>query len=325
MEDFFNLDNLKEKYDLVIIGAGPAGLTAAIYAGRDLLNTLVLEKNFPGGQVSSTEFIENYPGFPKGITGSELGNLFCEQAVRFGVQIKYGQCKKLEVKNNYKYIYIENDRLIKAKAVIIAGGSQPKHLGVPGEEKFYGRGVSFCATCDGAFYKNKTVAVVGGGDAAIQEGTYLTRFAERVYIIHRRDALRASKGLQEKAFKNNKITFIWNSVVKEIAGENKVEQLTLYDKVKDKQSNLDVDGVFIYIGRFAETEAYKDLLELDDEGFINADESTKTNIEGIYAAGDIRVRKSNINQIVTATADGAVSAKLAENYIDDFSEITVKK
>jgi thioredoxin reductase (NADPH) len=322
MDDFFNYDNLLKEYELVIIGAGPAGLTAGIYAGRDNIKTLIIEKNYPGGQVAITHFIENYPGFPEGINGSELGELMTKQALRFNVQIKYGNFKKIEILDNYKNIYLDNNMIIKSKALIVALGATPKRLNVPGEDKFIGRGVSFCATCDGAFYKNKVVAVVGGGDSAIQEGIYLTRFASKVYIIHRRDSLRASKGLQNGAFNNSKIEFLWNSEVKKINGETKVNSLTVFDKSKNVEYNIDVDGVFIYIGWLADTEAFKGLLEMDELGFIKTDESTKTNIDGIYAAGDIRSKE--FRQIVTATADGAIAAKMAEHYIDDFSSKELK-
>jgi thioredoxin reductase (NADPH) len=317
MDDFFNYDNLLEEYDLVIIGAGPAGLTAGIYAGRDNLKTLIIEKNFPGGQTAITDFIENYPGFPDGIKGGELAERMHKQALKFNVQIKSGICNKIEIKDNYKYIHLENNIVIKSKTLIIASGARAKHLNVPGEETFIGRGVSFCATCDGAFYKNKVVAVVGGGDSALQEGVYLTRFANKVFIIHRRDTLRASKGIQEKALNNPKIEFLWNSEVIRINGSNKIESITILDKTSKTEHNLGVDGVFIYIGWIAETEAYKDLLKLDEFGFIKADESTKTNCEGIYAAGDIRSKE--FKQIVTALADGAVAAKMAEHYIDDLT------
>ena len=322
MDDFFNYENLQKEYELVIIGAGPAGLTAGIYAGRDNIKTLIIEKNYPGGQVAITHFIENYPGFCEGIKGTELAELMAKQALRFNVQIKYGILKKIEIIDNYKHIYLDNNITIKSKALIVALGASPKHLDVPGENKFIGRGVSFCATCDGAFYKNKVVAVVGGGDSAIQEGIYLTRFASKVYIIHRRDSLRASKGLQNGAFNNSKIEFLWNSVVKKINGEAKVTSLTVFDKDKNVEYNINVDGLFIYIGWLADTEAFMCLLEMDELGFIKADESTKTNIDGIYVAGDIRSKE--FRQIVTATADGAIAAKMAEHYIDDFSSKELK-
>ena len=323
MEDFFNYDDLFEEYEVVIIGAGPAGLTAGIYAGRDNIRTLIVEKNFPGGQTAITDYIENYPGFPDGIRGSELADLMLKQTLKFNVQVKYGICKHVEVKNDYKYILLENNIKIKTKALIIASGASPKHLDVPGENNFIGRGVSFCATCDGAFYKNKVVAVVGGGDSALQEGIYLTRFASKVYIIHRRNSLRASKGLQDKALNNSKLEFLWNSDVRKINGETKVESLTIFDKNKKVEYNIKIDGVFIYIGWIAESEPYRDLLSVDEFGFIEADENTKTNVDGIYVAGDIRSKV--FRQIVTAIADGASAAKMAEHYIDDFSPKEVGK
>ncbi|MBC7196791.1 MAG: thioredoxin-disulfide reductase [Deferribacterales bacterium] len=314
MEQFFNYDDLKEVYDIVIIGGGPAGLTAGIYAARDNLDTLVIEKNFPGGQVGITEMVENYPGFPDGILGGDLSEKMFQHARKFGVQVKNGICSKIESDGKYKIVSF-NDMQIKAKAVIMASGAKPLHLNVPGENKFLGRGISFCATCDGAFYKDKVVAVIGGGDSAVEEGHYLTKFAKKVYVVHRRDKLRAAKILQERAFANPKMEFVYNCVVKEVKGEQKIEAITLYNKVEDKEFDLTVDGVFVFIGWTADTEILKGIVEMDDSGFIKTDEHMATNIPGIFSAGDNRLKE--LRQIVTAVADGAIAAKSAEKYIED--------
>jgi thioredoxin reductase (NADPH) len=314
MEQFFNYDDLKEVYDIVIIGGGPAGLTAGIYAARDNLDTLVIEKNFPGGQVGITEMVENYPGFPDGILGGDLSEKMFQHARKFGVQVKNGICSKIESDGKYKIVSF-NDMQIKAKAVIMASGAKPLHLNVSGENKFLGRGISFCATCDGAFYKDKVVAVIGGGDSAVEEGHYLTKFAKKVYVVHRRDKLRAAKILQERAFANPKMEFVYNCVVKEVKGEQKIEAITLYNKVEDKEFDLTVDGVFVFIGWTADTEILKGIVEMDDSGFIKTDEHMATNIPGIFSAGDNRLKE--LRQIVTAVADGAIAAKSAEKYIED--------
>jgi len=314
MEDFFSMDDLYDEYDTVILGGGPAGLTAAIYAARDMMKTLVLEKNFPGGQVALTEQVDNYPGFPEGIMGGDLSMKMYEHAKAFNVQVKNAIPKKFNFDGKYKYIHLENEDItIKTKTIIIATGAKPKHLEVEGENKFLGRGISFCATCDGAFFKDKDVAVIGGGDSAVEEGVYLTKFARKVYIVHRRDKLRAAKILQDRAFKNDKVEFIYNCVVDKVNGENKVESLTLYDRVKDEKKDLKVDGVFVFIGWTADTEIFKGMIEMDEAGFIKTDERMETNVPGIYVAGD--VRQKELRQIVTSVSDGAIAAKSAEKFI----------
>jgi len=314
MEQFFNYDDLKECYDIVIIGGGPAGLTAGIYAARDNLDTLIIEKNFPGGQVGITEIVENYPGFPDGVLGGDLSEKMFQHARKFGVQIKNGVCSKIESDGKYKIVSF-NDMKIKSKAVIMATGAKPLHLNVPGENKFLGRGISFCATCDGAFYKDKVVAVIGGGDSAVEEGHYLTKFAKKVYVVHRRDKLRAAKILQDRAFANPKMEFVYNCVVKEVKGDQKIEAITLFNKVEDKEFDLAVDGVFVFIGWTADTELLKGIVEMDDSGFIKTDEHMRTSVPGIFSAGDNRLKE--LRQIVTAVADGAIAAKSAEKYIED--------
>lgn len=316
MEQFFNFDDIKEVYDVLIVGGGPSGLTAGIYAARDNLDTIILEKNFPGGQMGITEMVENYPGFPEGILGGELSERMFKHARSFGVQIKNGVCGKVEKEGKYKIVHLTHgDIKIKTKSVIVATGAKPMHLNVPGENKFLGRGISFCATCDGAFYKGKEVAVIGGGDSAVEEGNYLTKFASKVHIVHRRDKLRAAKILQDRAFGNPKVNFVFNSQVVKVNGENRIESITLFDKAKNEESDLKVDGVFVFIGWTADTEVFKDIVEMDESGFIKTDEHMKTSEEGIFSAGDNRQKE--LRQIVTAVADGAISAKSAEKYIQD--------
>lgn len=317
MENFFNFDDLQDLYDVVIIGAGPAGLTAGIYAARDNLKTLILEKNYPGGQVAITEIIENYPGFPDGISGGDLTDQMYKHALHFGVQVKNGECCGVEFDGDIKVLTLKHSDLkIKTKALIIAAGARPKHLEIPGEANFLGRGISFCATCDGAFYRGKTVAVIGGGDSAVEEAHYLTRFAEKVYIVHRRDKFRAAKILQDRVFSNPKIEIIWNAQLIKVNGEMKVESLTIQDKVTGNQFDLKIDGIFVFIGWIADTEHFKGLLNMDESGFIVADESTKTNIPGIFVAGDVRTKE--LRQVVTAVSDGAMAAKAAEKYIEEY-------
>lgn len=315
MQDFFNKD-IENEYDLVVLGAGPAGLTAGMYASRDKLKTLIIEKQFPGGQVAITEFVENYPGIPEGLMGADLTEKFYEHAAKFGVQIRNAECEKIEVDGDYKLIYIKNREIpIRAKAVIAAFGSKPKPLDVPGENKFYGRGISFCATCDGSFYKDREIAVIGGGDSAVEEGLYLTKFASKVTIVHRRDELRASKIVQDRAFANPKVEFAWNKVVKSVNGTMKIDSITLEDTKTGETSDLEIAGVFVFIGWAAYTELIKDLVDIDDWGFAVAGEDTKTKTPGLFVAGDVRTKP--LRQISTAVCDGSVAAKEAQKYISE--------
>lgn len=316
MQDFFNVQDIKDEYDIVILGAGPAGLTAAMYAGRDKMSVLVLEKQFPGGYVAITEWVENYPGFFDGIMGADLSEKFFQHAVKFGALIRHGNCTKITEDGNYKLVHIENrEQPVKAKVVIIGFGCEPKKLDVPGESRFYGRGVSFCATCDGSFYKDRVVACVGGGESAVEEGGYLTRFASKVYLIHRRDSFRASKTAMERAKANPKMEFITDSVIESVNGETKVTDVTLKNVKTGETSKLVVDGVFVFIGQTAKTELVKGLVETNDWGFIVADESTRTSVPGIFVAGDVRTKE--FRQITTAVCDGTVAAKGAEKYINE--------
>lgn len=301
-------------HDVVIAGGGPAGLAAGIYAARGGLRTIICEEKIMGGQIVLSYEVENYPGFPKSISGMDLIENFSKQAEKFGVEISYEGITHIETDREYKEVYLTNGSCIKTKTVIIAAGASANKLGCPGEKKFTGKGVSYCATCDGAFFRNKTVAVVGGGDSAIEEALYLTNLAKKVYIIHRRDQLRAIKILQNRAMENDKIEFIFDTTVKEIQGDKLVNGLLL-ENVKTKElSRLNVDGVFIYVGATPNTEFVSDLIKLDENGYIITNEKMETNIGGIFAAGDIRV--TPLRQVITSAADGAVAASSAQKYIE---------
>jgi thioredoxin reductase (NADPH) len=301
-------------FDLIILGGGPAGLSAGIYAKRAKIDTVLIEKAMPGGLITTTDIIENYPGFPEGISGMELGQRFEDQAKKYGLDIVFGKAVKLEVKNSIINIYTE-EHPYSSKAVIIATGSEPKKLGIPGEEAFIGKGVSYCATCDGPFYKDKNVAVIGGGNGALEEAIFLTKFAKLVTIIHRRNDLRADKVLQEKAASNPKIFVKLNSVIEEIKGDEKVRSLKLIDTLSNKKSSINVDGVFIYAGLKPSTEFLKDIIKLDDTGHILTDEKLATNIPGIFAAGDVRTKK--LRQVVTSVADGAIAVNSVKEYLEN--------
>lgn len=301
------------KSDVVIVGAGPAGLSAGLYCARAKLSTLIVEKMYPGGQAALTHKIENYPGFPEGINGIKLTENMKNQAENFGAKILNGDVESIEKQGEKFLIKLKNETL-EADSVILAMGAQPRKLGIGDEEKFIGRGLSYCATCDGAFYVGSPVAMVGGGDAAIEEALFLTRFASKIYVVHRRDQLRATKILQERAFKNEKIEFVWDSVVKGINGELMVQELVVENVKTGAQTNLAVDGIFVAIGWVPNTGIVKNLLNLDSQGYITTDENMQTEIPGLFAAGD--VRKKSLRQVVTAVADGAQAAVSVEKYLD---------
>lgn len=301
-----------EKKDLVIIGGGPAGLSAGIYAARAALNTLLLERGVPGGMVVSTNNIENYPGFP-GIGGPELMMQMEQQARGFGLEIMSTNVERIEPSRDDITILTDKG-LIKTGALIIATGAQPQLLNIKGEAEFTGRGVSYCATCDGAFFRGKKVVVVGGGDAAVEEAMFLTKFAEKVYIVHRRGELRATRIIQQRAFMNPKIEFVWHSVVDEISGADTVDTALVRDVRDNTRVPLAADGVFIYVGYRPNSSLVKGVINMDEKGYIITDDNMLTSQPGIYAAGD--VRQKLLRQVVTAVADGAIAAVAAEKYLE---------
>ena len=301
-------------YDVVIIGGGPAGLTAGLYTSRAKLKTLLIEKGLTGGQVATTEFVENYPGFDEGVSGIELSRKMEAQAKKFGTEIIQGTVQKISSDGKIKKVILEeNQKTYEAKGIIIATGAHPKSIGVEGESKLRGRGVSYCATCDGAFFKGEKIAVIGGGDSAVEEAVFLTKFAELVYVVHRRDQLRAAKIAQERAFANKKIKFVWNSIVKKIEGENSVTALHIENVKTREESVLDVQGVFIYIGYKPNTEFLNGVVNLNEDNYIIIDDHMRTSAPGIFAAGD--VRSEGLKQIATAVGDGAMVAITVEKYI----------
>lgn len=303
------------KYDVVIIGGGPAGLTAGLYTSRAMMKSLLIEKGIHGGQMATTYRIENYPGFDEGISGLELSQRMERQARKFGLEFSSGRVEEIRLDDNEKVLITDDGLEIRTKALIIATGVEPKSLKVDGEERFRGRGVSYCATCDGAFFRDKKIAVIGGGDSALEEALFLTRFAEEIFIIHRRDKLRATRILQERAFEESKIKFIWDSFVEKIEGDDTVNKIVIRNLKNDKTEFFSVSGVFIYIGSNTNTEFLRGLVNLDSNGFIITDEKMATSVPGIYAAGDVRTK--TLKQIATAVGDGAIAAKSAEKYIED--------
>lgn len=299
-------------YDIIIIGSGPAGLSAAIYAQRACLDTIVIEKNgISGGQVLNTWEVDNYPGFP-GVTGFELSRQFREHANKLGARVVQDEVVQVELSGNVKKVVCEEETY-EARCVILASGAHHRTLEVPGEEELRGAGVSYCATCDGAFFRGRTVAVVGGGDAALEDAIFLARMCEKVYIVHRRDKLRGAKRLQERLQAHENIEFVWNSETVAIEGNAQVEALRLRQTKTGEERRLDVDGVFIAVGIAPESELYAGQLELDEQGYIRADESGQTSVPGVFAAGDVRTKA--LRQILTAASDGANCVASAERYL----------
>jgi len=304
-------------YDVIIAGAGPAGMTAAVYASRANLETLMIERGIPGGQMADTEDVENYPGFDH-VLGADLSNKMFEHAKKFGAEYAYGDIKDVIDHGDYKLVKAGNKEY-KTRALIITTGAQFKKIGIEGEEELTGRGVSYCAVCDGAFFKERELVVIGGGDSAVEEGMYLTRFAKKVTIVHRRDELRAQNILQDRAFKNDKVEFIWDTVANTINGpEGKVSSVSLENVKTGEKYDFPTDGVFVYIGMVPLSEPFKSLNIINEEGYVPTNENMETSVPGVFAAGDIREKK--LRQIVTATGDGSIAAEAAQKYIEELEE-----
>lgn len=299
-------------YDVMIIGGGPAGYTAALYAARAGLDTVVIEKMGAGGQMSLTDTIDNYPGFDEGIDGFTLGMRMQKSAERFGAFTLYGEIKSVDLTDRIKCAETEKE-IYRARAVIISTGADPRELGLNKERDFIGKGIHYCAHCDGRFYKDKTVMVVGGGNTAAADALYLARFAKKVYLVHRRDTLRAEKILRDPLLKAENVEFLWNSTPVRLLGNERIEGVELQNLKTNESKAISADGIFISIGRKPATQFLDGALKLDESGYIIADETTKTNIDGVFAVGDVRTKP--LRQIVTAVGDGAVAVHFAEEYL----------
>lgn len=300
----------QDMYDVAVIGGGPGGYTAALYCARSGLSVLVLEKLSPGGQMATTSMVDNYPGFEEGIDGFELGEKMQRGAERFGAETAFVNVTAVDLKNDIKVIDTSKGQ-VKARAVVLATGASPREIGLPEEASLRGRGVAYCATCDGMMYRNKTVVVVGGGNSAAADALYLSKICKKVYLVHRRDTLRASNVYLEP-LKNSSVEFIWNSQVKQILHDKKVTGVVV-ENLEGQLTEIPCDGVFAAIGRVPDTELFKGQTELDGQGYIQADESTRTNLPGVFAVGDVRTKP--LRQIVTAASDGAVASHFIEEYL----------
>ena len=303
---------MKQVYDIIVVGGGPGGYTAALYAARSGRSTLVLEKLSAGGQMALTSQIDNYPGFPEGVDGFQLSYNMQQQAERFGAKTEYAQVVSLDLKEKIKTVTCDSGEFY-CKALIIATGANPRTLGLENEEALLGRGVHYCAHCDGGFYRNKTVVVVGGGNSAVADALYLTHIAKKVYMVHRRDKLRATKVYYEPLMQAENLDIIWNSAVSEFIAEDRITGARIKNLQDGIQRDLECDAVFVSIGRTPATDFLKGEIKLDENGYIIADETTKTNLEGVYAVGDVRTKA--LRQVVTAVADGATAVHFAEEYI----------
>jgi thioredoxin reductase (NADPH) len=305
-----------ESFDIAIVGAGPGGLTAAIYCARGRRSTVVLERNMAGGQIALTELVENYPGFPEGISGFELADKMKRQAAEFGAELReITTVAAVEPEPDGSWGIVTDQERIKATAVILAPGVEAKRSGIPGEAEFVGRGVSWCATCDGALYRGKTVAVIGGGDSAVEEGMFLTKFADKVYVVHRRDKLRCTPIAQERASINDKMEFVWDSVPRQISGDKIVEALEVQNVKTRQLRTLPVSGVFFYIGQNPNTSFLQGVVDMDEYGYIYTDELMRTRACGMYACGD--ARHNDLKQIVMAVGEGALAGQQAQRYLDE--------
>jgi thioredoxin reductase (NADPH) len=303
--------------NVIIIGSGPSGLTAALYTARANLEPLVFTGTEIGGQVSITNEVENYPGFPEGLTGPELVEKFQKQAERFGARVEYAEVTEVDF-DVHPLRVMSYDSEYEAKAVIVATGASPRKLGVPGEAEFTGRGVSYCATCDGFFFRDKDVVVVGGGDSALEEGVFLTKFASHVRIVHRRDQLRAGVTLQERARRNEKIEFVWDTVVAEIHGDGAVESVQLRNVKTNQVSTLKTEGVFVYVGHYPNSKLFEGKLEMDEHGYLITDRFTRTSVPGVFAAGEIA--DPVFRQVVTSAGEGCRAAIQVEKYLAELED-----
>ena len=308
-------------YDVLIIGGGGAGLTAAIYASRAKLKTLLLEKLTPGGQIALTDIVENYPGFPEGVTGTDISMRMEEQAKKYGTEIQYDEVQSI-TKANGEFKVKTPKNSFATKSIIIASGASFRMLGVPGEKELTGRGVSYCATCDGAFFKEKEIVVVGGGDSAMQEGLFLTRFVTKLNVIHRRDKLRASPILQDRGKENQKFNFIWDTVVTKVVGDKKVEKLRIKNVKTGEEKDFKADGIFIFIGHDPATKFLQGVVALDEKGYVKANDRLETSVPGIFVAGE--VRSGATKQLVSACGEGCEAALSAQAYLEQL-ELVGKK
>lgn len=300
-------------YDVIVIGGGPGGYTAALYAARANLSVAILEKLSPGGQMGTTDVIDNYPGFPQGVNGFELAMQMKEGAERFGAQTQLAEVTQVELAGQVKTIHTRGGDY-QARTVVLATGAHPRELGLPGERELRGRGVSYCATCDGMFYRGKTVVVVGGGNTAVSDVLYLSRLCEKVYLVHRRDTLRASKVYLDPLQKAENVEFVWDSEVKQLLRDQAVTGVRVRNKKTGKERDIPCAGVFVAVGYLPNTELYRGQVELDEAGYVLADETTQTNLPGVFAVGDLR--KKPLRQVVTAASDGAVAAHFIEEYLN---------
>jgi len=304
---------LNKEYDLLIIGGGPAGLSAGLYASRSRLKVRLFEKELVGGQASITDIIENYPGFPEGISGFDLSDKMREQAEKFGLELDMTEAVSVDLEGTVKKVSTPGGEY-SAGAIIIASGVRPSKLDVPGAAELTGRGISYCATCDGPFFRDKKVMVIGGGNSAVEEAIYLTKFASSVTIVHRRDELRAEKIVQERAFSNEKVDFLFDSVITSVSGDMAVSKVTVKNVKTGEEKEVPVDGIFVFVGNLPNTELFDGKIDLDEQGYIVTDDTLMSSTPGVFAAGD--VRKNNLKQVVWAAAEGALAAVSAEKYIE---------